>query len=84
MTDYLAEINNLLASPTLDIVAVKDLYHSILLDNALYVINNSAPHKVYKYVEEFLANSIYLLELGEENDSRIQLNAAVEILLHIH
>jgi len=84
MTDYLAEINNLLASPTLDIVAVKNLYHSILLDNALYVINNSAPDKVYKYVEEFLANSIYLLELGEENDSRIQLNAAVEILLHIH
>jgi hypothetical protein len=84
MTDYLAEIKNILSSSTLDIIAVKNLYHNIILDNAMYVISNSAPDKVYKYVEEFLANSIYLLELGEEPDSRIQLNAAVEILLHIH
>lgn len=83
MTDYLTEINNLLASSTLNIVAIKNLYHNILLDNALYVINKSTPHKVYRYVEEFLANSIYLLELNEEADSRVQLTAAAEILLHI-
>lgn len=81
MIDYLTEINNLLASPTLDIVAVKDLYHDIILEN---VLNNSASHKVYKYVEEFLANSIYLLELEDEADARAQLDAATEILLHIH
>lgn len=79
MTDYLTEIKNLLASPTLNILAVKDLYHDMILDN---VLNN--PHKVYKYVEEFLANSIYLLELADEADARAQLSAATELLLHIH
>ena len=82
-TDYLSEINQLLASPLLDLNSIKNLYHNILLENAMYVIMKYSPHKVYKYVEEFLANSIYLLEMQEENDARVQLQAAKEILLHV-
>jgi hypothetical protein len=81
-TDYLAEINNLLASPVLDINAMKTIYHTILLDNAQYTIQTCIPHQFYKYVEEFIANAIYLLELENENDARTQLQAVQEILGH--
>lgn len=80
----MGEIENLLASCPLDIVAIKDFYENVILENAIYTINNSTDHKIHKYVEEFVANSIYLLEMGEELDSRLQLEVAKEILAHDH
>ena len=84
MTNYLDEINNLLASSPLVLVDVKSVYHSIILDNATFTVANSAPDKLYKYVEDFIANCIYLLDLSEDSNARNQLEAAKKILLNIH
>lgn len=50
---------------------VEKLYHNLLLENAMDSIHNRNK-KSLLYAEEFLANTIYLLELGMEQEARVQ------------
>lgn len=59
---------------------IQDMYHETLLENAINSITNKQ-NKHYHYVEEFLANTIYLLELGFEQEAQIQLEMVEYILL---
>lgn len=80
MINFLVEIENLLASDPLDPVAVSNVFHEALLENATFAINNHIVDRVLNYVEEFLRNAVYLLELNSEPDARFQLEAAKAIL----
>lgn len=72
----LVEINNLLSLSPLHPDNVCQVYHEVLLDNATH----DTPDKAHQYAEEFLANAIYLLELGSEQDARFQIDVVRSIL----
>lgn len=78
--DFLAEIEKLLGTDQLDPLDVINLYHDVLLENATSAINNHVEDRVMTYVEEFLQNAVYLLELHSEPDARFQLESAKFIL----
>lgn len=50
---------------------VEKLYHNLLLENAVDSIFNNNKQPLL-YAEEFLANTIYLLELDMEQEARVQ------------
>lgn len=72
----LTEIDKLMYCTPLELNAVYNVYHEMLLENATHETN----HKAQQHVEEFLANTVYLLELGMEQDARLQLETAQFIL----
>lgn len=74
--NLLLEIDNLLSSSPLQPDNICQVYHDILLDNAAYHV----PNKAHQYAEEFLANAMYLLELGSEQDARFQIKVVKSIL----
>lgn len=82
MTNFLTEIEMLLTSHPLDAAAVEDVFQNALLENA----TNTVIHQylqndtIMSYVEEFLRNAVYLLELDAEPDARFQLEVAKAIL----
>ena len=83
MTNFLTEIEMLLTSHPLDAAAVEDVFHNALLENATYTIMNHyylQNDTIMSYVEEFLRNAVYLLELDAEPDARFQLEVAKAIL----
>jgi len=80
MTELLSNINRVLLEPRIDIGVVKNIYHEVLIQNALFTIDNEEPDYKMRYIEEFLRHTIYLCELGFEQDARIQLEAAQVVL----
>lgn len=74
---FLPEIDRLLYEMPLDPKAICSVYHEMLLDNAAHA---TTPPRTRQYAEEFLANTLYLLELGQEQDARFQLETAQFLL----
>jgi hypothetical protein len=60
---------------------VEKLYHNLLLENAIDSILNRHETLSLLYAEEFLANTIYLLELGMEQEARVQFDMVEYLLL---
>jgi hypothetical protein len=81
MTDYLREIEMLLGLQPLVRRSVENVFHNCLLENATNALlyPNHQNHTLL-YVEEFLRNALYLLELDSEPDARFQLEVAKAIL----
>ena len=52
--------------------AMEDAYHELLLHNALHDDPRATDH----FVEEFLHNALCLLDLGLEEDARVQFETA--------
>ena len=81
-TGFLSKIENLLDQDPLRIAMVEDVFHEAMLENAMDAIHNDAGgnDRAMPYVEEFLRNAVFLLELDAEPDARFQLEAAKAIL----
>lgn len=81
-TGFLSKIENLLDQDPLRIAMVEDVFHEAMLENAMDAIHNDAGgnDRAMPYVEEFLRNAVFLLELDAESDARFQLEAAKAIL----
>lgn len=61
------------SSDILEMETIRALYHEILLDNAL---SHGHPGQ-YDYAEEFLGNTLALLELGDQQAAAFQLETAI-------
>jgi len=71
----------LLGSQPLVSTLVEKVFHNCLLDNATNALLDPDRHdRTLLYVEEFLRNALYLLELDSEPDARFQLEMAKAIL----
>ena len=81
---WIDRIEKLLNKTRLDIEEVRDVYHEILLENAIGMLQHGTyPKKQneWSYVEEFLRNAVILLELGgSELDARFQIDVARSII----
>lgn len=87
----LKHVQELLATGSLKVEIIRNFYHDVLLENAIHSLlppplentqkdyYHSYHH--YHYVEEFLANTIYMLELGMETEARTHLEVVEYILL---
>jgi hypothetical protein len=78
--DFLSKIEKLLDQDPLKITMVEDVFHEAMLENAVDAVQNDAHDRAMPYVEEFLRNAVFLLELDAEPDARFQLEAAKAIL----
>lgn len=78
--DFLPKIEKLLDHDPLNIEMVEDVFHEAMLENAVDSIHNHTKGRRMPYVEEFLRNAVFLLELDAEPDARFQLEAAKAIL----
>lgn len=51
---------------------LENMYHDLLLENAIHSIVKKEPNIHYQYAEEFIANTLYMLELGMEQEAMMQ------------
>lgn len=82
--DFISKIEKLLEYDPLDIAIVEDVFYEAMLENTVEAIHDDKKtnrNRVMPYVEEFLRNAVFLLELDSEPDARFQLEAAKAILL---
>jgi len=79
-TDFLSKIEKLLDHDPLNMTMIEDVFHEAMLENAVDAIHNHTKDRSMPYVEEFLRNAVFLLELDAEPDARFQLEAAKAIL----
>ena len=83
-TEFISKIEKLLDYDPLNLTMVEDVFHEAMLENAVESINDDKKtnnNRVMPYVEEFLRNAVFLLELDSESDARFQLETAKAILL---
>lgn len=80
MPNFLSKIEKLLDDDPLNMKMIENVFHEAMLENAANAINNHTKDRCMPYVEEFLQNAVFLLELDAEPDARFQLEAAKAIL----
>lgn len=80
-TNFLSKIEKLLDHDPLNMTMIEDVFHEAMLENAMDAIHNGTKDHSMLYVEEFLRNAMFLLELDAEPDARFQLEAAKAILM---